>query len=146
MTTDRTMLAILLLTVLVAGCSIERPANPPADPPPGSDLVEAAAIEAWSAALNAHLTDPPPVLWFEGTCLEYDGGCDAQESDGATVFVPGDIEIHLIAYPHASQSALAHELLHWSLHETGHGWDGDHTEDEWELVEPLQEELAEEGL
>lgn len=138
-----------LLALLLAACSVERPSNPPADPPPGVDVAEEMILEAWSAALlpgGRALTDPPPVLWFEGRCLDYGEGCGEAEPDGATLFVPGDVEIHLIARPLVSDTALAHELLHWALHDIGRGWDGEHTTPEWSLVAPLKAALAGDGL
>lgn len=138
------MRAALLSVLAFGACAVERPSNPPADPPPGADDVEAAALDSWAAALGRQLGDPPPILWFEGACLDYSD--DTYCEDGRTAFAPGDVEIHLVTRPLASQTALAHELLHWALHEVGRGWDGDHTADEWTLVEPLQAELAEEGM
>lgn len=140
---------ILILLTLLSGCSVERPANQPADPPLGADEAEALVLAAWTEALlpdarGRALSDPPPILWFEGDCLDYsdDSFCET----GRTSTVPGDVEIHILARPRASETALAHELLHWALHETGCGWDGGHEEGEWDLVIPLQWELYDAGL
>ncbi len=133
-----------IVVAILSGCSVERPSNPPADPPLGTEEVESAALAAWSDALGS-VADPPPILWFEGECLDYSDSTPTFCEDGRTQFVPGDVEIHLAARPVASQTALAHELLHWSLHETGHGWDGDHSSAEWGLLDPLNAELAAAG-
>jgi hypothetical protein len=141
-------LAVWGLACIASAC-VEQPTNREVDGPAGVDDAVALVLLEWGDRLGARL-DPdqaPPIAWFEGPCLVYDGDDrGAWCIWGRTQWTPLGAEIHLVAWPDAHDSELAHELLHWSLEAVNGHSDGDHSSTRWAQVELVDDALARAGL
>ncbi len=132
----------LALVALLAGCGAPMPYNELADPPPGADCATDIAISSWEYAFGKELGDPPPILWFEGECLDYGARC----LYGATMVGYSEPpEIHLLADEPIGDGHLAHEVLHWALYRLGRE-DEDHSAPEWNNVNYVRDRLRAAGF
>jgi hypothetical protein len=144
-------LAVLLLVMLVGCVTPPMPTNALADPPAGADEALDLAVAAWAdELLGGRRPAPPAVVWFEGECLDY----PEHQLEHVPCMIgrywspngPGlEPEIHLLVSERPSDSALAHELLHWGLDRLG-DLDAAHAGPRWDLVASVESTLREGGL
>lgn len=78
----------------------------------------------------------PTVVWFFGECLEYD---DAGETCFEGRYWDGDL--HVLWAQRAARTSLAHEVLHWTLHQWSGDPNPDHDHPLWKYVRFVNEEL-----
>lgn len=138
----------LILTLVLTGCAGNLDADLEGDTPEAVGV----AVAEWSLHLDAELSpdDAPPVTWHPGSCVDPPVGLMDDPPDCILGYYhngsPGEIHLATPTIPIISRSALAHELLHWSLRASRDDSDGDHGGPEWCLVDDVNRVLADHGL
>lgn len=131
----RKALGLAVASLLVAGCALGAPVRRDLE----ETLAEATPIivAEWEAVLGVDLPDAAPVVVWHSDCVPFEGECYG------ALYRAGDDEIDLLVPPshRVSDTALAHELLHWALLRT-YGF-GDHTHErhEWTRVDEINHVL-----
>lgn len=141
-------IAMSLLALLGLGCAVPEPDNVEVAAPAGAEDAAAIVVQEWSERLphagRLDVDDLPPVRWFEGPCLDYGDATECILGSGR--WTPLAEEIHLLVRDSLADTSLTHELLHWSLNQTGAGRDGDHTSRWWTQVDEIDAILRRAGL
>jgi hypothetical protein len=137
--------AALLLALAACGGEVDLPENAERDAPAHAELAVAVAVAEWSGRADVDLGEPPPVRWFDGRCLEYAGEPPLPPGHclrGLYTATWRDTQIHLAWGDTPDASALAHELLHWTLDSAGRR-DEDHADPLWAQVPEVNAAIAE---
>lgn len=147
---QRVFLFLFLLVIIYARVpTIPPPLNTQVPGPYGWQEAAEIARAEWSRRLDVKLGDFPKITWYEGPCINYEVQIEGlTEFDcllGAYIMNPKGAEIHLVYEEYPSDSALAHELLHWAIHKKGY-YDGDHDRPEWDQLQFVENKLLIDGL
>lgn len=131
------MLRRFLFAVLVSGCSdYEVPENEEVPPPVWTEEAAWIAVDEWSTRLGLSVPDDlPEIRWFWGHCLDYpSGSCPYGR------FFIEEEEVHLsLAVGDPRGTALAHEMLHWTMYSVTGCGDPDHESPAWQKVGEVEE-------
>lgn len=138
----------LILAFLLCGCTGYLENNLEADTEEARELV----IAEWSLHLDAELLveESPPVTWHPEGCIDPPVGLMNDPPDCILGYYhngsPGEIHLATPSIPLIARSAFAHEFLHWSLRVSRDDSDGDHSGEEWCLVDDVNRVLLDHGL
>lgn len=153
------MTKLLIPFLLLAACNIDtydghpEPFNQEVDPPEGVEEALEIVYVGWSSRLQEDLeAATPDIRWYApeagSNCLRFSeappttcfNGMFSGGINGSTIF--------LIHYPLHSSSALAHELLHWTLsaQKVGAKHNSGHQHPMWSRVVEVQQELRSAGM
>ncbi len=133
----------LLLAACLGGCGTDMPPDsfPPEDPPPGLSIVLGVyGAPGWAPGPQVRWVPGDESCHFtawrgnDGVCR---GGMFSEER-------PGEISVATWPGAYLSQTAAAHETLHWLLYHQGKPWD--HGGDFYRVVSRANEALWRVGL
>lgn len=141
------LLTALSIATCSAGCDVYEPNNDEVAAPAGVDDAAQFIVGEWSVRLGLDLpTELPPIRWFSGECLTWTWLPEQHDCDTGRYFLDspvGSEQIQVLVDAEGLWStALAHELLHWSLAQDGSWGDADHSGPEWALVTPVNVDLC----
>lgn len=144
------MRALVVIALLACGGPPGTFAPSKARSPINVEVVMPRAAEAialarteWARRLGVQLPDAPRVRWFEGDPLRYKGATVAVHS----MYRAGiEIQIGGAEGKRPSATDLAHEMLHWALHESSRDGDAAHARPCWSQVGAVRMVLQEAGL
>lgn len=134
------MTRLVLAAFFLVGCEVPQPVNTEVAAPAGADEALEIAVGEWAARVphagRLDVGDLPEVRWFAGNCLDYPEYPDSCILGMYTWVDFAEPEIHLlVAYP-----KVAHETLHWALHQVGRD-DPDHEAPEWDDLHEVEIEV-----
>ncbi len=134
---------IPIALALLGGCVELEFDNQAVDAPPGA---EEARQLAWSLLGGEIYGEPPPVIWTDGRCLTAWWMQDVPKYQCHQGFYKIGTVFLIYAEP-PSHAPIAHELFHALLERETGFLDPDHnTTDEWQHLQPIRDELEDQGL